>query len=257
MGVISFSLPQIGQPNSTEETKIPDALSTLRSVVNGGLDKDNLSGSAGILLTQLANLTAGSVLLGNASGVPTATALSGDVTVSNTGVTAIGSKKVAGGMVVDDVRQSRQTLLQTFASFVNTDGTGTFVLGYGAKAASPVSNYPAIYLDPADYAISGQTTGLRLRLQVATQIGPVTTNFNAALYSFAPNSGSNNMAIGSQVSGGSIAQAGGAAGSLASAQTSTFTFPSAGLYVIVVNLNVAVASLATVTVYTQLQLHHT
>jgi len=39
----------------------------------------------------LASITAGQVLLGNASNVPTATALSGDVTVNSTGVTAIAS----------------------------------------------------------------------------------------------------------------------------------------------------------------------
>jgi hypothetical protein len=62
----------------------------------------DINDSAAIAHSKLANITAGSVLLGNASSVPTATALSGDVTVSNTGVTAIGT----GVIVNADVNAS-------------------------------------------------------------------------------------------------------------------------------------------------------
>jgi len=73
------------------------------SVVRGGLTDSNIDAAAAIAHTKLANITAGRVLLGNASNVPTATALTGDVTVSNTGVTAIASTavtqaKLAGGV---------------------------------------------------------------------------------------------------------------------------------------------------------------
>lgn len=54
------------------------------------VDADVAAGAA-ITHSKLANITAGSVLMGNASNVPTATALTGDVTVSSSGVTAIGS----------------------------------------------------------------------------------------------------------------------------------------------------------------------
>jgi microcystin-dependent protein len=64
---------------------------TADTVVNA-----DINSAAAIAHTKLANITAGQVLLGNASNVPTATALSGDVTVNSSGVTAIGS-----GVVVD------------------------------------------------------------------------------------------------------------------------------------------------------------
>jgi hypothetical protein len=69
---------------------------TSAMIKDGAIVNDDINASAAIAYTKLANITAGSVLLGNASNVPTATALSGDVTVSDAGVTAIGS-----GVIVD------------------------------------------------------------------------------------------------------------------------------------------------------------
>lgn len=57
MGQISFDNPVPGQSDSTEEPKIVTALTTLRDLVNGRLDKDNLAASAGILDTQLGGNT--------------------------------------------------------------------------------------------------------------------------------------------------------------------------------------------------------
>jgi len=82
------------------DTVTPTKLNSARTVsdiVNADIKSD-----AAIAHTKLANITAGQVLLGNASNVPTATALSGDVTVTSGGVTAIGS-----GVIVDaDVNAS-------------------------------------------------------------------------------------------------------------------------------------------------------
>jgi hypothetical protein len=101
------------------------------SVVRGGLTDGNIDAAAAIAHTKLANITAGSVLLGNASNVPTATALSGDVTVSNTGVTAIGSSKVVTAMITDaNVTAAKLSGAQTGSApiygcraWVNFDGT--------------------------------------------------------------------------------------------------------------------------------------
>ena len=52
-----------------------------------------------VTLTKLEDVTAGRVILGNASNIPTATAVTGDVTISSTGVTAIGAAKVLNAMI--------------------------------------------------------------------------------------------------------------------------------------------------------------
>ena len=74
-------------------TRLNDAR-TVSDIVNADIKSD-----AAIAHSKLANITAGQVLLGNASNVPTATALTGDVTVTSGGVTAIGSAKVVTSMI--------------------------------------------------------------------------------------------------------------------------------------------------------------
>jgi hypothetical protein len=74
-------------------------------IANGTIVNGDISGSAAIEHSKLANINAGQVLLGNASNVPTSTALSGDVTVTSSGVTAISS----GVIVTDDLANSAVT----------------------------------------------------------------------------------------------------------------------------------------------------
>ena len=87
-------------------TKLNNAR-TVSDIVNADIKSD-----AAIAHTKLANITAGQVLLGNGSNVPTATALSGDVTVNSSGVTAIGS-----GVIVDaDINASAAIGLSKLAT---------------------------------------------------------------------------------------------------------------------------------------------
>jgi hypothetical protein len=91
------------------------------SVVRGGLVNADIDAAAAIAHTKLANITAGRVLLGNASNVPTATELTGDVTVSSTGVTAIGSAKVSAPMLTG--AQTGSAPIYGCRAWVNFDGT--------------------------------------------------------------------------------------------------------------------------------------
>jgi hypothetical protein len=67
----------------------------------GEVTDTEVSATAAIAISKLASGTAAQVILANATGVPTYTTISGDVTVSNTGVTAIGASKVTSSMIVD------------------------------------------------------------------------------------------------------------------------------------------------------------
>jgi hypothetical protein len=64
-----------------------------------------LYASAATTISQ-ATASAAQVLLGNATGIPTFTSLTGDVTVGNTGVTAIGANKVLDTMLRQSVNSS-------------------------------------------------------------------------------------------------------------------------------------------------------
>lgn len=52
-----------------------------------------------IPFAELATLSSANILVGNASGVPTSVAVSGDITISNTGVVTIGNSKVVNAMI--------------------------------------------------------------------------------------------------------------------------------------------------------------
>lgn len=67
----------------------------------GAIADAQVGASAAIAHTKLANITAGRVLLGNASNVPTATEVTGDMTINSTGVTSIGNNKVVTAMIND------------------------------------------------------------------------------------------------------------------------------------------------------------
>jgi hypothetical protein len=97
------------------------------SIVNA-----DVATGAAIAHTKLANITAGSVLLGNGSNVPTATALSGDVTVTSGGVTAIGATKVTNAMLAGSIDLTAKV-------------TGTLPIGNGGTGITTAATGDLIY----------------------------------------------------------------------------------------------------------------
>jgi len=83
-GIVTFSNP----------VTLPAGSITTAEISNGTIIDEDISTSAAIAHSKLANITAGQVLLGDGSNVPTATALSGDVTVTSSGVTTISANAV-------------------------------------------------------------------------------------------------------------------------------------------------------------------
>jgi len=81
-----------GVPTSVAETGDVTINDTgVTAIASGVIVDADVNASAAISHSKLANITAGSILMGNASNVPTATAISGDVTITSGGVAAIGS----------------------------------------------------------------------------------------------------------------------------------------------------------------------
>ena len=64
---------------------------TSSMITDGTIVNADISTTAAIAFSKLASLSSANILVGNASGVPTATAVTGDVTITNSGVTAIAS----------------------------------------------------------------------------------------------------------------------------------------------------------------------
>lgn len=69
------------------------------SIADGTIANADISTTAAIAFSKFAALTSGQILVGNGSNVPAAVAVSGDITISNAGVTAIGNDKVLSTMM--------------------------------------------------------------------------------------------------------------------------------------------------------------
>ena len=69
------------------------------AIAAGVIVNADISASAAIDFSKLAALTSGNILVGSAGNVATSVAMSGDITISNAGVTAIGAGKVLLAML--------------------------------------------------------------------------------------------------------------------------------------------------------------
>jgi len=72
------------------------------NIVNDSIVNADINSGAAIAHSKLANVTGGYLLVGNGSNVPTAVAVSGDVTMSNAGAVTIASAAVEHTMMADD-----------------------------------------------------------------------------------------------------------------------------------------------------------
>lgn len=87
------------------------------AIAPGSIVNADVSASAAIAYSKLAALTSGNILVGNASNVPTATAVTGDVTISNAGATAI-----ASGVIVDADINASAGIVDTKLATISTAG---------------------------------------------------------------------------------------------------------------------------------------
>jgi len=98
-------------------------------LISGLIVNADISASAAIAFSKLAALTSGNILVGNVSNVAASVAVSGDITIDNAGVTAIGT----GVIVNADVNASAAiaySKLNLATSIVNADINGSAAIAY-------------------------------------------------------------------------------------------------------------------------------
>lgn len=78
-------LPKLSQTGTNEWADVEDNDKALRDEFNGNIENVNIKSSAAIAHSKLADATAGYVLMGNSGNTVTATAISGDATLSSAG----------------------------------------------------------------------------------------------------------------------------------------------------------------------------
>lgn len=101
------------------------------AIAAGAIVDADINTGAQIAHSKLANLASGQLLIGSAGSVPTATALSGDVTVNSSGVTAI----TAGSIVNADINASAAIAFSKMEAMT----TGQVLIGGAGSVATPVT----------------------------------------------------------------------------------------------------------------------
>jgi len=98
---------------------------TVYTIGAGTLTNSDISASAAIDFSKLATLSSGNIILGSAGNVPTSTAMSGDVVITSSGVTAISTGVIVNADVNASAAIDRTKLASGTASHVViNDGGG-------------------------------------------------------------------------------------------------------------------------------------
>jgi hypothetical protein len=124
--------------------------SGVSSISSGVIVNADISASAAIALSKLATSTAGNIIVYNSSGVPTAVAETGDVTISDTGVTAI-----ASGVIVDADVNASAAIADTKLATIATAGK---VSNSATTAASANTASAIVARDASGNFIAGKAT---------------------------------------------------------------------------------------------------
>ena len=142
-------------PLASTATYIADNAITSAKIADGAIVNADINASAAIAASKLANATAGQVLIGTTTtGVITPTTISGDVTVTGAGVTAIKS----------DVSLTGTPLAPTAAVGTNTTQLATTAFANAAGGLVLVANLPAVGNRPLSAAGVFNSTYLNYRI---------------------------------------------------------------------------------------------
>jgi hypothetical protein len=212
-------LPKLSQSGTNEWADVEDNDKAIRDVVNGALDNNNLSGSAGITDANLAspNNSAYRALLQSTAGV------SNDATA---------------------------------ATYIMSGDLGKYASGATlAFAANEILAPPMIYFDDADFTVASKTQKLRIRAHVLTNATAPAITFTVGLYpvTCAGSADSFTFTLGTLVTGSGAAVASPSASAVTAGAGTDFTIPADGGYALGVVTSGTIANNAAALVYGQLQ----
>ena len=124
---------------------------TSAMIANSTIVNADISASAAIELSKLATSTAGNIIVYNASGVPTSVTETGDVTISDTGVTAITANSIVNADIntAAAITYSKLSLANTIvnADIATTAAIGLDKLADVATNANTATAYTLVLAD--------------------------------------------------------------------------------------------------------------
>lgn len=163
---------------NVDNTTIELSTDALR-IKAGGISNSHIAANAAIDFSKLATLADGKILVGSAGGVATAVTMTGDITILNTGATAIGSGKVTNDMLAGSIVDSKLSQITTANKVAGS--------AVQLKASGGLKDSTGLAVEPADIAGNGLEDNGSDKLQVK----------------LAPNSGLTVSASGLALAGGS------------------------------------------------------
>ena len=147
--------------NQITTALIADNQVTSAKIADGEIVNADLSASAAIAHTKLAAIPDGQVLVGSGSTVPTAVAISGDVTLANDGAVTIANDAVEIGMI-----GCEQTTISDSDSHIPTSGA---VVDYVAAQLAPIGGLEVI-ADEDNFPTSQPASGVVISISDAAGI---------------------------------------------------------------------------------------
>jgi hypothetical protein len=153
----------VTDPTVDRTITFPDATGTV--VLSGNIVNADISASAAIAYSKLATLTSGNIIIGNGSNVAASVAVTGDVTISNAGVTAI-----ASGVIVDADINASAAIVDTKLATIATGGK----VSNSATTATSANTASAIVARDG----SGNFTAGTITAALTGNASTVTTNAN-------------------------------------------------------------------------------
>ena len=165
-------------PTADRTITFPDQSGNVIVSGNASIVNADVNASAAIAFSKLAALTSANILVGNSSNVATSVAMSGDVTISNTGATTVvsGSTSVAGKLQLTDSTSSTSTTTAATPNAVKSaydlanaalpKSGGTMTGAITFAAGQTISGYGAI--DTAQTWTKGQRAEVTALTDAAT-----------------------------------------------------------------------------------------
>ena len=165
----------IVDPTSADRTiTFPDASGTVilsgqtgvvdsTMISDGAIMNADINGSAGIAISKLEALTGAQIIIGNSSNEPVAVAVTGDISIDNTGLTAIGAAKIVNSMVSGSAAIAGSKITAASTSAVGTvqlnDSTNSTSTSEAATANALKTAYDLANTANTAAAAAFQTTG--------------------------------------------------------------------------------------------------
>ena len=126
--------------DAVRNAKIADYQIDSEHYVDGSIDTAHIA-DTNVTLAKIENVTNGNIIVGDGSNRPASVAVSGDVTIANTGAVTIASNAVEIGMI-----GCEQTTISDSDSHLPTSGA---VVDYVASQIAPIGGLEVIATDAA------------------------------------------------------------------------------------------------------------